>query len=277
LIKKFKNLTISISNKSFMKNKFLGWQFHPDKIFISNLSIHLPRLPEKFYGYSIVQLSDFHLGTWLDGQDLVDIVNIVNQLEPDVIAVTGDFVNSDPERFAPILIQALSKLVAADAKVAVLGNHDHYTNARLIREVLENSSVVELRNRVLPIQRNDAYLYLAGIDDRLTGNDDLQRVINQLPDSNSPVILLAHEPDFADVSARTGRFDMQISGHTHGGQICLPFLGNLYLPRLGRKYPSGEYLVNDMVLYTNRGLGTSWLKLRYNCPPEISVFNLQSA
>ncbi len=259
-----------------MNNKFLGWRFDPDKITVTHLSIHLPRLPGEFDGYSIVQLSDFHLGTWLDGQDLVHIVNIVNQLEPDVIAITGDFVNSDPERFEQILIQALSKFEAEDCKVAVLGNHDHYTNARLIREVLENSNVMELRNQVLPIQRNDTYLFLAGIDDRLTGNDNLQMVINQLPDSISPVILLAHEPDFADVSARAGRFDMQISGHTHGGQICLPFLGNLYLPRLGRKYPSGKYLIDDMVLYTNRGLGTSWLKLRYNCPPEISVFKLHS-
>jgi hypothetical protein len=110
----------------------------------------------------------------------------------------------------------------------------------------------------------------------MTRKDDLQSVIDQIPDEKSSVILLAHEPDFADISAKSGKFDMQISGHTHGGQICLPFLGNLYLPRLGRKYPSGKYHIDKMVLYTNRGLGTSWLKLRYNCPPEISVFTLRS-
>jgi predicted MPP superfamily phosphohydrolase len=259
-----------------MDKKFVVWRFDPQKIIISNLAINLPRLTEEFNGYRIVQLSDFHLGTWLNGQDLIEIVDIVNPLKPDVIAITGDFVNSNPEKYADILIQALSRLESADNTVAVLGNHDHYTNARLLRKILESSNVLELRNQVLPVQRDNAYLYLAGIDDRLTGNDDLQGVVNQLQDRNSAVILLAHEPDFADVSAKTGRFDMQISGHTHGGQICLPYLGNLYLPRLGRKYPSGKYIVDGMILYTNRGLGTSWLKLRYNCPPEISVFTLNS-
>lgn len=259
-----------------MDKKYIGRRFNPNRIFITNISIHLPRLPAEFNGYRIVQLSDFHLGTWLEGQDVAQIVNIVNQLEPDVIAITGDFVNSDPERYAPDLIQSLSKLEAGDCIVAVLGNHDHYTNPRIIRDILKRCNIVELRNRVFPIQRINAYLYFAGIDDRLTRNDDLESVINQIPDQENPVILLAHEPDFADISAKSGRFDMQISGHTHGGQICLPYLGNLYLPRLGRKYPSGKYKVNDMVLYTNRGLGTSWLKLRYNCPPEISVFNLHS-
>jgi hypothetical protein len=259
-----------------MDNTFMGWKFNPNNITISNLSIPLPRLPVEFDGYRIAQLSDFHLGTWLDGRDIIKIVDIVNKLEPDLIAITGDFVNSDPERYAPILIQALSKLRAADYAVAVLGNHDHYTDSRIIREVLYRSNIVELRNRIYPIQRNTACLYLAGIDSRLTRNDDLQSVIDKIPDENGSVILLAHEPDFADISSKSGKFDMQISGHTHGGQICLPFLGNLYLPRLGRKYPSGKYQVDNMILYTNRGIGTSWLKLRYNCPPEISVFTLRS-
>jgi hypothetical protein len=257
-------------------NPFMGRKFNSSEINISNLSIPLSRLPVEFDGYRIAHLSDFHLGTYLGEQDIIEIVDIVNQLEPDLIAITGDFVNSNPERYAPILIQALSKLRAADYAVAVLGNHDHYTDSKLIREVLQKSNIIELRNRIHPIQRNMAYLYLAGIDDYLTRNDDLQSVIDQIPDEKSSVILLAHEPDFADITAKSGKFDMQISGHTHGGQICLPILGNLYLPRLGRKYPAGKYHVDDMVLYTNRGLGTSWLKLRYNCPPEISVFTLSS-
>ena len=254
----------------------MGRKFNPSKIKISNISIPLPRLPVDFDGYRMVQLSDFHLGTWLDGLDMKEIVEIVNQLEPDLIAITGDFVNTDPERYTAILIQALSMFRAADCTVAVLGNHDHYTDSKIIREILQRSDIIELRNRIHPIQRNKAFLYLAGIDDRLTKNDDLHSVIDQIPDENCSVILLAHEPDFADISAKSGKFDMQISGHTHGGQICLPFIGNLYLPRLGRKYPSGKYQIGDMVLYTNRGLGTSWLKIRYNCPPEISVFTLRS-
>jgi hypothetical protein len=146
----------------------------------------------------------------------------------------------------------------------------------LIRTVLEQSGIIELGNRIYPVRRDSSQLIFAGVDDYMTRHADLERVIKQIPDSNDPVILLAHEPDFADISAASGCFDMQISGHTHGGQICLPFYGNLYLPRYGRKYPSGQYMVENMVQYTNRGLGTSWLKFRINCPPEITVFHLRN-
>lgn len=254
----------------------MGWSFDPHLIEISRHSISLPRLPVEFDHFQITQISDFHLGTWLDSQALFEIVGMVNALESDLVAITGDFVSSDPGRYSPSLTQALSKLRAKDGVVAVLGNHDHYTDPNKIREILLKSNVIELSNRVHSIQRSFASLYMAGIDDQITGHDDLQRVINQIPDEDCSVILLAHEPDFADISARSGKFDMQISGHTHGGQICLPIIGPLYLPRLGRKYPSGKYRVGDMILYTNRGLGTSWLKLRYSCTPEITVFTLLS-
>ena len=147
-------------------------------------------------------------------------------------------------------------------------------NAGLIRAVLEQSGIIELGNTIHVVERDSSQLFFAGVDDYMTGHANLNSVITQIPNSDDPVILLAHEPDFADISAASGRFDMQISGHTHGGQICLPYYGNLYLPRYGRKYPSGQYLVENMVQYTNRGLGTSWLKFRFNCPPEITVFCL---
>jgi predicted MPP superfamily phosphohydrolase len=254
----------------------MQWSFNTRSIKISTLPIPLSRLPAEFDNYRITQISDFHLGTWLDAQALFEIVDLVNTLESDLIAITGDFVSLDPERYASSLIQALSKLEAKDTIVAVLGNHDYYTDSDQIREILRKSNIVDLSNQVHTIQRSTAYLYLAGIDDQITGHDDIEKVIELLPDHEAAVILLTHEPDFADISAKSGKFDLQISGHTHGGQIRLPYVGYLYLPRLGRKYPSGKYIVDDMVLYTNRGLGTSWLKLRYNCPPEIAVFNLQS-
>lgn len=252
------------------------WRFNTRSIKISTLPVRLRRLPAEFAGYVVTQISDFHLGTWLDSRDLFEIVDMVNSLKPDLVAITGDFVSSKPERYAPSLIQALSKLEAKDAVVAVLGNHDHYTDSEQIREILRHSNIVELSNQIHSIQRKKSFLYLAGIDDQLTEHDDLDKVIEMLPDDETPVILLAHEPDIADISASSGKFDMQISGHTHGGQISLPYIGHPYLPRLGRKYPSGRYRIGDMILYTNRGLGTSWLQLRYNCPPEIAVFNLHS-
>ncbi len=116
-------------------------------------------------------------------------------------------------------------------------------------------------------------LHFAGVDDYLEDQDRLDLVLEQLPLPGA-AILLAHEPDFADISAATGRFDLQISGHTHGGQIRFPMIGPIYIPTGGKKYPLGRYQINGMVQYTNRGIGTSAMQFRYNCPPEITVFTL---
>jgi predicted MPP superfamily phosphohydrolase len=257
-----------------MDPKSLSWSFDADLIQISKIYLTVSKLPAEFDGYRIIQLSDFHLGTWLDSQAIFEIVEIVNDLGSDAIAITGDFVSSNIDRHAPGLIRELSRLKARDGIFAVLGNHDHYTDSNRIREILERSRIVELRNKVYAIERDGEIIYFAGIDDQMTGRDRLNKVIDTLPEKEVPVILLAHAPDFADISSKSGKFDLQLSGHTHGGQIRLPLIGPLYLPRLGRKYPSGEYKIGNMVLYTNRGLGTSWFKLRYNCPPEIVVFEL---
>jgi uncharacterized protein len=140
---------------------------------------------------------------------------------------------------------------------------------------MAESGIIELSNEVYPIQRGQARLYVAGIDDYIARNDRLEQVLEQLPEEGA-AILLAHEPDFADISARTGRFDLQISGHSHGGQVNLPLIGPLYLPRYARKYTSGLYNVNGMIQYTNRGVGKVHVPLRLNSSPEITVFTLRN-
>lgn len=251
------------------------WNFDFSKVNVEYIKIEIPRLPTEFDQYKIIQLSDFHLGTLLNESHLNQIVDQTNSLKPDLVAITGDLVSSKPELYAPILINALSRLSTVDGVVSVMGNHDHWTDAAIIREIYKECQIIELRNQTYTIRRNNSHIYIAGIDDYYVKKDDLNKVIVELPKS-SPVILLAHEPDYADISSRCGKFALQLSGHSHGGQICLPVIGSVYLPRFGRKYPSGKYRINGMDLYTNRGLGTSWLKIRYNCPSEISVFSLQA-
>jgi predicted MPP superfamily phosphohydrolase len=259
-----------------MTNLITTWNFDLSKVSVENIKIEIPRLPTEFDQYKIIQLSDFHLGTLLNESHLNRIIDRTNSLKPDLVAITGDLVSSKPENYASILIKALSRLSAADGVLSVMGNHDHWTDAAVIREIYKESQIIELSNLTHSVQRNNSRIYIAGIDDYYLKKDNLKKVIVELPE-NSPVILLAHEPDFADISSQCGKFSLQISGHSHGGQIWLPVIGSIYLPRFGRKYPSGKYLINGMVLYTNRGLGTSWLKIRYNCPPEISVFSLQAS
>jgi predicted MPP superfamily phosphohydrolase len=107
------------------------------------------------------------------------------------------------------------------------------------------------------------------------GQNRIEKVLEKLPEQGC-AILMVHEPDFADESAATGRFDLQISGHSHGGQVNLPLLGAPVLPRFGRKYPQGLYQVGSMYQYTNRGVGMTPPYIRINCRPEITVFTLES-
>jgi predicted MPP superfamily phosphohydrolase len=242
---------------------------------ITSVPLVLPRLAVEFDGYRLVQISDFHIGTWLNRNRLAEAVELVNQQKPDLVAITGDFVSFEPERFAPELVEALRKLTPIDGTVAILGNHDHWTNPRLIRQVLRSSGIIDLSNQVLTLHRGQAQLHIAGLDDLMVGMDDFELVRKIIPPKGA-AILLAHEPDFADASAASGRFDLQISGHTHGGQIRVPHLGPPYLPRLGRKYPIGLYQVGKMHQYTNRGLGTAEFPVRVCCLAEITTFTLQS-
>jgi predicted MPP superfamily phosphohydrolase len=149
-------------------------------------------------------------------------------------------------------------------------------NAGWLEMSLSDAGVEVLRNSVKTIRRGTSKLYIAAVDDVRQGMDRLDQVLEVLPE-NGAAILLAHEPDFADVSAATGRFDLQLSGHSHGGQIVLPWIGPPLLPEMGRKYPSGLYTVNDMLLYTNRGIGVTTVNARFNCRPEITHFTLEPA
>ena len=246
-----------------------------DWVEVTRIPLRLPRLSPVFEGYRLVQISDFHIGTWADRARLLEAVGRVNGLNPDLIAITGDFVTHDPEKYESDLVQILSTLSASDGCVAVLGNHDHWSDPKVVRRISRRSGIVELKNSIYPIRRGSETLSIAGVDDIMEDLDDLPAVVKRLPDDRA-AILLAHEPDFADESALGGHFDLQLSGHTHGGQVHFPRIGPVVLPRFGKKYPCGLYNVNGMHLYTNRGLGTAEIQFRYHCPAEISLFELHT-
>jgi predicted MPP superfamily phosphohydrolase len=215
------------------------------------------------------------MGTWLNRQRLAEVVRLVNAQQPDLVAITGDFLNYHSEMHVEDLIAPLSRLQAQDGTVVVFGNHDYWAGSCQVRRVVREANLIDVNNDVYSIERNGVGLHIAGVDDFWEGQTRLDLVLKRLP-STGPAILLAHEPDFADISAATGRFAMQISGHSHGGQIVLPFIGPPVLPHMGQKYPSGRYQVGSMVQYTNRGVGMSRLQIRINCRPEITTFILKS-
>ena len=256
-----------------------GWMYasklEPGWLEVSSISLILPRLHPAFDNYRIVLISDIHMGTWMTPQRLSEAVKAVNWLHADLIAITGDFVTDLHHRTPANLSRNLGKLQAKDGVFAVLGNHDYWSNAKSVRQILKTSGVNELPNTIHTLRRGNASFHIAGIDDYWENKARLREVINQLPDQGA-AILLAHEPDFAVISARSGRFDLQLSGHTHGGQIKLPKFGPVVLPMYGRKYADGLYQVGNMLLYTNRGLGTGRPKIRFNCRPEITMLTLHA-
>lgn len=247
----------------------------PAWIDISHVTLNLPRLAPAFCGYRVAQVSDIHLGDWMNTDRLSDVIRAVNGQSPDLIAITGDFVTRHAERQASDLTSGLRQLHARDGVVAVLGNHDYWSNPQVIRDLLPKSGVRELPNSVWTIQRGDAQLHIAGVDDIWEERDRLDLVLDALPREGA-AILLAHEPDFAETSAAAGRFDLQISGHSHGGQIVAPFVGPVHVPYLSRKYPIGRYRVGEMIQYTNRGVGMIRPYVRLNCRPEITIFHLHA-
>jgi uncharacterized protein len=246
------------------------------RVEVKQIMLTLPRLSPEFDGYRVVQIGDIHLDDWTKPERLSGVVEKVNGQKPDLIAITGDFASYSAEQLdARRLIEALRNLRVGDGCVAILGNHDYLTDVKLVRRCIREGGVKELINNVLTLKRGGAALHVAGIDDVMEGRSRLDLVLRELPESGA-AILLAHEPDFADVSAATRRFDLQLSGHSHGGQIGVPLLRRLVLPPFSQRYTRGLYEVRGMLQYTNRGIGFVHLRARFLCRPEITVFTLRS-
>jgi predicted MPP superfamily phosphohydrolase len=250
----------------------------PAHFTMETVHLKLPRLPRAFAGLRIAQMSDIHMGSWMNLDRFQQVADLVLAQKPDLLLITGDFLfghnfNEVSKGYLKDLITVLSPLAATLPSFAVLGNHDYWTDPEAVREMLRACQITELTNSVFTLTREGENLHLCGVDDVWEGNVRLEDVLSQLSD-DSAAILLAHEPDFADTSAATERFDLQVSGHSHGGQVVIPFYGPPFLPYLGQKYPSGLYKVGDMFQYTNRGAGTGMLPVRLNCPPEITLFIL---
>lgn len=242
---------------------------------VRRIELFLPHLAPAFDGYRVAHLSDLHISEWLSDELLAGVARLTNEQEPDLIALTGDYADHPRSPYAHRLVPFLQALRPRDATVGVLGNHDHYANPSVIGEMLDLGGVSRLDNDTFGVRRGDSVLTVAGVDDTLFGLDRMPQVLDRLPEDGG-TLLLAHEPDYADLAAATGRFALQLSGHTHGGQVQAPLIGPLLLPRHGHKYPYGLYKVNGMYLYTHPGVGMGKIHVRVLCRPEVTVFTLRS-
>jgi predicted MPP superfamily phosphohydrolase len=242
----------------------------------------LPRWPERLNGFTVALLSDFHYDPYFSVHPLHAAIPMVNELHPDLIVLGGDFVsvplmgNDRKAAFAAEpCARLLRQMTAPHGLWAVLGNHDEGTDHKHVTRALQGENIQVLANQSQPIEREGARIWLAGVNDVLSKTADLSKTLNRVP-AGEAVILLAHEPDFADEAAKFP-IDLQLSGHSHGGQVRIPFLPPLYLPAMARKYVWGRYQVGPLALYTNAGLGTIGVPMRLNCPPEITLLTLRAS
>ncbi len=252
---------------------------------VTRIEIPLARLPQAFDGFTIAQLSDFHYDEQFSVTPIRKAVEMVNGLRPDLIVLTGDFVTVPwfPEdlsarkkfsRMADPCAAMLQALKAPMGSFAVLGNHDAASDPVQVTRALHDHHLPVLTNRSVPVERGKDRIWLAGIDDVLEGRPDVAAALAGVPPTEL-TILLAHEPDFANEASITP-VDLQLSGHSHGGQVWIPGIGAPWLPPLGRRYPRGIYQVGKLTLYTNIGIGTIHAPVRLNCPPEITLITLRS-
>jgi hypothetical protein len=254
----------------------------PNRPHIVRRDFSLARWPERLNGFTIALLSDFHYDPFFSVHPLHAAIPLVSGLRPDLIVLTGDFVsvpaigdNAKAARAAEPCAQVLRQMSAPHGLWAILGNHDCETDPEQVTGALRAEGIQVLNNQSEAIEHDGSRFWLGGVDDVISGSPDLAETLRSIPASEA-VILLAHEPDFADEASKFA-IDLQLSGHSHGGQIRIPLIPPLYLPELAKKYVMGTYQIGPLPLYTNAGLGTIGLPVRLNCPPEITLITLRSS
>jgi len=242
---------------------------------VEEVTVPLMRLPQSLDGLTVGLLSDLHLGPYLGAPELAYAVEMVQRLRPQLVVISGDFVSRGSEWQRAEMLSPLGALRAPLGVFAVLGNHDHWTNATWVAAAVQRQGITVLSNSARRLSDAGQGLWLVGVDDIWVGAEDLPRALAGVPD-RACRLLLVHEPDFADKAARWA-LDLQLSGHSHGGQVRLPLLGAPLLPLWGQKYPIGLQRAGDTWVYTNRGLGVIEPPVRFNCRPEVTRLTLRKA
>ncbi len=274
--------------KKFSRRKFLAtgimgaagafsyarW-IEPGHLSITKKEITLPTLPPSLDGLVIAQMTDFHYEPDRHAGLMQSAVAAVNAAKPDIIALTGDFITGSQKVFDP-LMAILSRLEAKHGIYAILGNHDGWHGSLSRFKNGFNSAGFEfLRNHGSRIRIGSDHLFILGTDSVWSGTVDATACYRG--HAGEPVLALVHEPDVFDSLTADHPVSLQLSGHTHGGQCRVPFIG--YAPvkvRYGRNYIYGEYAKENSRIFVSRGLGTVGMPIRFACAPEVAILTLRA-
>jgi len=244
-----------------------------NQLAVEDIEIELNRLSEGLDGMRVVHLSDIHHSPFTDIEHIERAVEISNNLEPDMIVLTGDFVSHEAEYISP-MADALSELDAPLGVYACLGNHDHWTDADAVEKELSDGGIRVLINEGERIETDAGSFWICGVDDYMVGKTD---VVSALEGSieDEAKLMLAHNPVIIRQAAKRG-VDLMFSGHTHGGQVKLRPEPKSRIIR-NMRMRNGLHRRRDTQIYITRGIGTVVLPVRYQCPPEISHITLRRA
>jgi len=233
-----------------------------------------PGLPSQFDGLRIAVLADHHIGRLMTPQRARRRLESLAHARPDLVVDLGDITEDDP-RYQPEAARIIAEHKAPLGTYAVAGNFDVRCGTDTLREELGRVGVVYLENEAACVALNGADLWLVGIGDPWTGEDDLDRALAVVP-QGATVVLLSHSPDIVEEAARRG-VALMLSGHLHGGQIVVPFAGPaLGMSRFGTRFAWGNWRVGPTQLIVSRGLGEEALPIRLFCPPEIVLLTLRA-
>jgi len=244
----------------------------PFTLKVEHQQIFLRRLPRALDGFRIVQLTDIHHSPLTGRAEIERAVQIANNLRPDLIALTGDYVSHEREFAAPCA-EMMARLKAPCGTFAVLGNHDHWTDAALVTDLFRLEGIQMLVNQGMRFEHRGASFWLAGVDDTMVGLEDLPLALAGSKEDEMK-LLLAHNPLILRRAARHG-VDLVLAGHTHGGQVTWRSERSAS-GRPRRRLLRGLGRQHDTQIYVSRGLGTVVLPVRYGCPPEVTLLELKS-
>lgn len=252
-----------------------GFWIEPDRPQITRSEIVLPSLPPTLDGLRVGVMADFHFKPGADDALLDQAVASMRDEHPDLVLLPGDFMNDDPAVLAP-LVAGLKRLTPPHGVFAAMGNHDGWrSDAAFVRRHFEQAGTGFLINQQSILSIRGENLAIAATDHIWRGRPDPAATLRGIaPDI--PVLTMVHEPDFFDEMTRHGRPLLQVSGHTHGGQCRVPLIGHAPVKvRYGEKYLSGSFSRGESRLFVTRGIGTTGIRVRFACPPEVAVLTLR--
>jgi predicted MPP superfamily phosphohydrolase len=239
-----------------------------------SIEIRIPGLPKPFDGLRIAQLSDIHSGSVVAPVYIDRCLKMTADLKPDLILLTGDYVTGQASYIAPV-VASIHRHLTGFERIAVLGNHDYWADAAAVRRALTKTGTRVLGNESHKLVCGNHFIWIAGVHDYWSGLYDPDEALRGLPKQDVKIVL-SHNPDTVDDFKHAG-VDLLLTGHTHGGQVNLPFIGPPIVPsRYGAKYASGLFHFKRMSMYVNRGIGVIRPPVRFRARPEITHITLRA-